>query len=61
MLLLLVSLLLTGLSCLLGAPAGREVYRMPQSALKGRFVLLLSFVYLMQVDLPRAVQVDRCY
>ncbi|KAM4550899.1 uncharacterized protein prss56 isoform 2-T2 [Odontesthes bonariensis] len=34
MLLLLVSLLLTGLDCLLGAPAGREVYRMPQSALK---------------------------
>jgi len=37
MLLLLVSLLLTGLDCLLGAPAGREVYRMPQSALKGIF------------------------
>nr|XP_040028309.1 serine protease 56 isoform X1 [Gasterosteus aculeatus aculeatus] len=32
--LLLISLLLTGLDCLLGAPAGREVYRMPQSALK---------------------------
>ncbi|XP_068456131.1 uncharacterized protein prss56 [Clinocottus analis] len=34
MLLLLMSLLLVGLGCLLGAPAGREVYRMPQSALK---------------------------
>ncbi|XP_074507204.1 uncharacterized protein prss56 [Sebastes fasciatus] len=32
--LLLISLLLTGLDCLLGAPTGREVYRMPQSALK---------------------------
>ncbi|GAA6234798.1 serine protease 56, partial [Lates japonicus] len=32
--LLLISLLLMGLDCLLGAPAGREVYRMPQSALK---------------------------
>ncbi|KAI4809323.1 hypothetical protein KUCAC02_018216 [Chaenocephalus aceratus] len=32
--LLLISLLLMGLHCLLGAPAGREVYRMPQSALK---------------------------
>nr|XP_029133224.1 serine protease 56 [Labrus bergylta] len=31
---LLISLLLMGLGCLLGAPAGREVYRMPQSALK---------------------------
>ncbi|XP_030607411.1 uncharacterized protein prss56 [Archocentrus centrarchus] len=31
---LLVSLLLMGLDCFLGAPAGREVYRMPQSALK---------------------------
>ncbi|XP_029929901.1 serine protease 56 [Myripristis murdjan] len=31
---LLVSLLLMGLDCLLGAPTGREVYRMPQSALK---------------------------
>ncbi|XP_074545134.1 uncharacterized protein prss56 isoform X2 [Halichoeres trimaculatus] len=31
---LLISLLLMGLDCLLGAPAGREVYRMPQSALK---------------------------
>ncbi|CAG5896776.1 unnamed protein product [Menidia menidia] len=34
MLLLLVSLLLAGLDCFLGAPAGRDVYRMPQSALK---------------------------
>ncbi|RVE61837.1 hypothetical protein OJAV_G00174340 [Oryzias javanicus] len=34
MLLRLLSLLLTGLDCFLGAPAGREVYRMPQSALK---------------------------
>nr|XP_054595516.1 serine protease 56 isoform X1 [Nothobranchius furzeri] len=34
MLLLVVSLLLTELDCLLGAPTGREVYRMPQSALK---------------------------
>ncbi|XP_051943143.1 uncharacterized protein prss56 [Hippocampus zosterae] len=32
--LVLGSLLLTGLGCLLAAPAGREVYRMPQSALK---------------------------
>ncbi|XP_038575306.1 serine protease 56 [Micropterus salmoides] len=32
--LLLLSLLLMGLDCLLGAPTGREVYRMPQSALK---------------------------
>ncbi|XP_028329104.1 serine protease 56 [Gouania willdenowi] len=32
--LLLISLLFTGLDFLLGAPAGREVYRMPQSALK---------------------------
>ncbi|XP_051256762.1 serine protease 56 isoform X2 [Dicentrarchus labrax] len=32
--LLLISLLLMGLDCLLGAPTGREVYRMPQSALK---------------------------
>nr|XP_057922807.1 serine protease 56 isoform X2 [Doryrhamphus excisus] len=32
--LVLVSLLFTGLDCLLAAPAGREVYRMPQSALK---------------------------
>ncbi|XP_035025707.1 serine protease 56 isoform X1 [Hippoglossus stenolepis] len=32
--LLLTSLLFTGLGCLLGAPTGREVYRMPQSALK---------------------------
>ncbi|KAG7214710.1 hypothetical protein INR49_010602 [Caranx melampygus] len=32
--LLLISLLFMGLDCLLGAPAGREVYRMPQSALK---------------------------
>ncbi|KAI3374996.1 hypothetical protein L3Q82_021526 [Scortum barcoo] len=32
--LLLISLLLMGLNFLLGAPAGREVYRMPQSALK---------------------------
>ncbi|XP_034038480.1 uncharacterized protein prss56 [Thalassophryne amazonica] len=31
---LLVSLLLVGLDGFLGAPAGREVYRMPQSALK---------------------------
>lgn len=31
---LLLSLLLTGLDFLLGAPTGREVYRMPQSALK---------------------------
>ncbi|KAM6919979.1 serine protease 56 [Lycodopsis pacificus] len=32
--LLLISLLLMGLDCLLGAPTGREVYRMPQSSLK---------------------------
>ncbi|XP_058495473.1 serine protease 56 [Solea solea] len=32
--LLLTSLLFMGLDCLLGAPARREVYRMPQSALK---------------------------
>ncbi|TKS79927.1 Serine protease 56 [Collichthys lucidus] len=32
--LLLISLLLLGLDCLLGAPTGREVYRMPQSTLK---------------------------
>ncbi|XP_044075113.1 serine protease 56 isoform X2 [Siniperca chuatsi] len=32
--LLLISLLLSGLDCLLGAPTGREVYRMPPSALK---------------------------
>ncbi|XP_036939575.1 uncharacterized protein prss56 isoform X1 [Acanthopagrus latus] len=32
--LLLISLLTMGLDCLLGAPTGREVYRMPQSALK---------------------------
>ncbi|XP_029970000.1 uncharacterized protein prss56 [Salarias fasciatus] len=32
--LLLISLLLMGLDCLLAAPAGREVYRMPQSSLK---------------------------
>ncbi|XP_037314704.2 uncharacterized protein prss56 [Pungitius pungitius] len=32
--LLLMSLLLMGLDCLPGAPTGREVYRMPQSALK---------------------------
>ncbi|XP_057713837.1 serine protease 56 [Corythoichthys intestinalis] len=32
--LVFVSLLFTGLDCLLAAPAGREVYRMPQSALK---------------------------
>ncbi|XP_031710957.1 uncharacterized protein prss56 isoform X1 [Anarrhichthys ocellatus] len=32
--LLPISLLLMGLDCLLGAPTGREVYRMPQSALK---------------------------
>ncbi|XP_030016002.1 serine protease 56 [Sphaeramia orbicularis] len=31
---LLLSLLLTGLDFLLGAPTGREVYKMPQSALK---------------------------
>ncbi|XP_045549629.1 uncharacterized protein [Salmo salar] len=31
---LLVSLLLMAMDCCLGAPAGREVYRMPQSALK---------------------------
>ncbi|KAM8839473.1 uncharacterized protein prss56 [Synchiropus picturatus] len=30
----LILLLFTGLDCLLGAPTGREVYRMPQSALK---------------------------
>lgn len=35
--LLLISLLTMGLDCLLGAPTGREVYRMPQSALKGTF------------------------
>ncbi|XP_013877216.1 serine protease 56 isoform X2 [Austrofundulus limnaeus] len=34
MLLLLTSLLLIELDCFLGAPTGREVYRMPQSALK---------------------------
>uniref|UniRef100_A0A8C7WQV6 Serine protease 56 n=1 Tax=Oryzias sinensis TaxID=183150 RepID=A0A8C7WQV6_9TELE len=34
MLLRLLSLLLMGLDCFLGAPAGREVYRMPQNALK---------------------------
>lgn len=33
--LLLISLLFLILDCLLGAPTGREVYRMPQSALKG--------------------------
>ncbi|XP_067461782.1 uncharacterized protein prss56 [Thunnus thynnus] len=32
--LLLISLMFMGLDCLLGAPTGREVYRMPQSALK---------------------------
>ncbi|XP_077370410.1 uncharacterized protein prss56 [Festucalex cinctus] len=32
--LVLVSLLFVALGCLLAAPAGREVYRMPQSALK---------------------------
>ncbi|TNM97746.1 hypothetical protein fugu_013992 [Takifugu bimaculatus] len=32
--LLLISLLFVILDCLLGAPTGREVYRMPQSALK---------------------------
>ncbi|XP_028972939.1 uncharacterized protein prss56 [Esox lucius] len=31
---MLVSLLLMALDCCLGAPAGRELYRMPQSALK---------------------------
>ncbi|XP_015242181.1 PREDICTED: serine protease 56 isoform X2 [Cyprinodon variegatus] len=34
MLLLFISLLLMGLDCLQGAPTGKEVYRMPQSALK---------------------------
>ncbi|KAM4727488.1 uncharacterized protein prss56 [Anableps anableps] len=34
MVLLFISLLLMGLDCLQGAPTGREVYRMPQSALK---------------------------
>ncbi|CAL8312552.1 unnamed protein product [Gadus morhua 'NCC'] len=34
MLLLSLLQLLVGLDCVLGAPAGREVYRMPQSALK---------------------------
>lgn len=40
--LLLISLLLMGLDCLLGAPTGREVYRMPQSALKGNFSKLIQ-------------------
>lgn len=35
--LLLIPLMLVMLDCLLGAPTGREVYRMPQSALKGIF------------------------
>lgn len=35
--LLLISLVFVMLDCLLGAPTGREVYRMPQSALKGIF------------------------
>lgn len=35
--LLLKSLVFVMLDCLLGAPTGREVYRMPQSALKGIF------------------------
>lgn len=35
--LLLMSLVFVILDCLLGAPTGREVYRMPQSALKGIF------------------------
>ncbi|MED6292649.1 hypothetical protein CHARACLAT_002591 [Characodon lateralis] len=34
MLLLFISMLLMGLGCSQGAPTGREVYRMPQSALK---------------------------
>lgn len=42
--LLLISLLLMGLHCLLGAPAGREVYRMPQSALKGKVFLMLQYI-----------------
>lgn len=45
--LLLIALLLTGLDCLLGAPTGREVYMMPQNALKGNFYkprLVLFFV-----------------
>lgn len=41
--LLLMSLLLMGLDCLLGAPTSREVYRMPQSALKGTFLDLHQF------------------
>ncbi|XP_041848244.1 serine protease 56 [Melanotaenia boesemani] len=36
MVLLLISLLLMGLDCLLGAPTSREVYRMPQSTLKAQ-------------------------
>lgn len=35
--LLLISLLFVILDCLSGVPTGREVYRMPQSALKGIF------------------------
>jgi len=56
MLLLLMSLLLMGLGCLLGAPTGREVYRMPQSALKGHFTQLLhclssmAFIYVKSID-----------
>lgn len=42
--LLLISLLLMGLDCLLGAPTGREVYRMPQSTLKGNFSKLTQFL-----------------
>jgi hypothetical protein len=42
MLLLSLLQLLVGLDCVLGAPAGREVYRMPQSALKGKQTLCLA-------------------
>lgn len=41
--LLLISLLFVILDCLLGAPTGREVYRMPQSALKGIFIYFFLF------------------
>lgn len=40
--LLLISLVFVILDCLLGAPTGREVYRMPQSALKGVFLFNLD-------------------
>lgn len=48
----LISLLLMGLDCLLGAPTGREVYRMPQSALKGslsKLALVFSLVLMLRV------------